>query len=388
MSGMTSWHEERRQDRLTSAQIEREREAARAKDRIAQAQAQARLQREERQARATARQQARKARAARRAARGLWLRAHTVDALFVPVIVVPAVLAWTAMAAYGRLIYGPLGFALPAFSEGAMWAFAAATTITSRRHPERPVWHLRAGTVLFAGVAAALNFAHAVTRLHGAPPPPGPVTGVVYAMVSVAGVTVHQLVTAGPCRSRAERQAARTARAARRREASARRAALRGAVARLGEDGSARLVFEPGVAEVARRWGRVTLTPVQGAADAPMLPLPAAGPVSPWPRPAPVLASAPDASQDAAEPPAVTSAPRQVATSETASAPRQQQARKHVSAAQQKRVKVRSLLTQKPALSLDLVARRAGVSRSTVDRVKADMTREQKDPRRLHVADG
>ena len=40
MPDMTTWHEERRQDRLTSAQIEREREAARAKDRIAHAQAQ------------------------------------------------------------------------------------------------------------------------------------------------------------------------------------------------------------------------------------------------------------------------------------------------------------------------------------------------------------
>jgi hypothetical protein len=79
-----------------------------------------------------------------------------------------------------------------------MWAFAAATTITRHRHPERPVWHLRLGTVVFAGFGAALNFAHGLAAY-------GPVAGVVMALVSVAGVTAHQLVTAGPRRPRADR---------------------------------------------------------------------------------------------------------------------------------------------------------------------------------------
>jgi hypothetical protein len=229
------WREELRQDRLVRAQIERDRDAARAELRIAERHALTRVRREETQARAVARQQARKARGARRGARMAWLDAHTVDLLFVPVIVVPAVLAWTAMAAYGSLLYGLAGLALPAFSEGAMWAFAAATTITRRRHPDRPVWHLRLGTVVFAAVGAALNFAHGMTTAAGAR---GPVTGVVYAVVSVAGVTVHQLVTAGPHRSRAERDAARIARAAARRETAARRAALRRAVADVDEHGN------------------------------------------------------------------------------------------------------------------------------------------------------
>jgi hypothetical protein len=200
VTAAVSWREEARRDRLTRAQIDRDREAARA-----------RLRREDAHARTAARTQARRARAARRAARAGWVRGHAVGLLFVPVITVPAVLAWTAMAAYGALLYGPAGRSLPAFSEGAMWAFAAATTITRRRHPDRPVWHLRAGTAGFAAVGAALNFAHGMTAAAGLR---GPMTGAVYAVISVAGVTVHQLVTAGPRRTRAERDAARLARAA------------------------------------------------------------------------------------------------------------------------------------------------------------------------------
>jgi hypothetical protein len=289
----TSWREEARQDRLLRAQIDRDRDAARAQVRIAERQASARLRREAEQARVSARQQARKARAARRAQRAMRLRAHVVDALFVPVIVVPAVLAWTAMAAYGSQVYGPAGLALPAFSEGAMWAFAAATTITRRRHPARPVWHLRAGTVVFAAVGAALNFAHAMTSVPGGPPPRGPVTGVVYAVVSVAGVSVHQLVTAGPRRSRAERDQARLDRAAARRERAARRAALRRAVADIDERGNARLVFEPGLAALARHRGRARLTAIAGSGQNRALTVLPAGPVCPWPQPTPVPAPAP-----------------------------------------------------------------------------------------------
>ena len=146
----SSWREEMRQDRLISAQIDREREAARTQARIAERQARAQARREEdltrSAARTAARQQARQRRAARRADRAAWVRGHVLDLLFVPVIVVPAVLAWTAMGAYGYQMYGAPGLLLPAFSEGAMWAFAIATTLTVRRHPDRPTWHLRLGT--------------------------------------------------------------------------------------------------------------------------------------------------------------------------------------------------------------------------------------------------
>jgi hypothetical protein len=81
------------------------------------------------------------------------------------------------------------------------------------------------------------------------------------ALVSVAGVTAHQLVTAGPRRSRAERDAARLGRAASRRKLAARRAAVRHALVHLDDDGSATLVYEPGTARLARRWGRIRLAP-------------------------------------------------------------------------------------------------------------------------------
>jgi hypothetical protein len=249
-----SWREETRRDRLVRAQIDRDRETARAQARIAEQEAAARVRRAAADARRDARAMARADRAARRAALAAWAAGHVTDFLFVPVIAVPAVLAWTAMAVYGASLYGPAGRALPAFSEGAMWAFAAAVTITCHRHPGRPVWHLRLGTVVFAGFGAALNFAHGLTAY-------GPVAGVVMALISVAGVTAHQLVTAGPRRTRADRDAARTARAIGRRERAAHRAAVRRALVDLDENGSARLVFKSGAAMLERHLGRIRLTP-------------------------------------------------------------------------------------------------------------------------------
>lgn len=248
--GARPWREEARRDRLVNAQIDRDREAARIQARIAEREAAARVRQAAADGRRAVRAQARAGRAARRAALAAWAAGHVMDLLFVPVIAVPAMLAWTAMAAYGASLYGPAGRALPAFSEGAMWVFAAAVTIARRHHPGRPVWHLRLGVIVFAGFGAALNFAHGLTL----PRAGGPVAGVVMALVSVAGVTAHQLVTAGPRRSRADREAARTARAIGRRERAARMAAIRRAVVDLGEEGTARLVFEPGAAAPGRRF--------------------------------------------------------------------------------------------------------------------------------------
>jgi hypothetical protein len=287
---VASWREELRRDRLVRAQMEREREAGRVRLRIAERDAAARARQEQAQARAAARRRAQRERAARRAELAAWVRGHVVDLLFVPVIVVPGLLSWTAMAAYGLAAYGSPGLALPALSEGAMWAFAVATTITRRRHPDRPVWHLRLGTLVFAAYGAALNFAHGMSP---AVPGHGPVTGTVYALVSVAGVTAHQLVTAGPRRSRAERNRARIARAAARRELAARRAAVKNAVAELDEHGNARLVYQPGAAIAARRGRTRLLSPDTADDTAPALTLTLAGPACAWPRPAPVLPAAP-----------------------------------------------------------------------------------------------
>jgi hypothetical protein len=286
-----TWREERRRDRAAEAQLAREDAAARAQARIAADEAAARLRREEHQARMAERKAARKQRSARWTLRMAWLKAHLVDLLFVPVIVVPSVLAWTAMAAYGVQVFGPAGASLPAFSEGAMWAFAGATTLTRRHHPERPLWPFRAGTAVFAAYGAALNFSHGVTPEHGALR--GIAVGVVMALVSVAGVTAHQLITAGPRRSRAERAAARTDRVIARRERAIRHAALKNATAFLAADGDAHLMIKPGIVHLTRRHGRVQL---RTAPSSPVwLPDPMVLPGTPEPGTARLNASADEA---------------------------------------------------------------------------------------------
>jgi hypothetical protein len=259
-SPQPSLRAERRQDRLTAAQIARDDQAARATADIARAEAQARLRRDEQLGRQATRRVARARRASWRAARTAWLREHVTSLLFIPVIVVPGVLAWTAMAAYGKQVFGPAGVSLPAFSEGAMWAFAGATTITRRRHPGSPVWHLLLGTAVFAGFGAVLNFAHGLAD-------GSVITGVVMALISVSGVTAHQLITAGPRRTRGEREISRAGRAAERRQRTIARAARRRCVAEVAEDGSVRLVHSPGTVRLGRdRLGRarITAVPVAG----------------------------------------------------------------------------------------------------------------------------
>ena len=265
----TDWREERRRDRQLAAQISRDDEEAAS-----------RLHREEHQAKQADRRSAVRQRATRRAERMAWLNAHLLDLLFIPVILVPAALAWTAMAAFGDQVFGAAGWALPAFSEGAMWAFAAATTITVHRHPQRPVWHLRLGTAVFAAVGAALNFIHGVIPVAGALRGPG--VGVVMALVSVSGVVAHQFVTAGPRRSRAQRDAARLARMRERRERRIQRAAVRGAVAVIDAAGEARLIHQPRSVTLSRTRGRARLE------DA-TVPQPL---TESWPRPVPFLAAA------------------------------------------------------------------------------------------------
>lgn len=283
-----SWAEERRLDRAERARLDRERDDAIAARRIAERDAAGRRKQEAAEARRVQRAQAAEARAARLAALGAWVGDHVTELLFVPVIGVPALLAWTAMAAYGARLYGPWGRALPAFSEGAMWAFAAAVTITRHRRPAAPVWHLRAGTVVFAAFGAALNFAHGLAL-------GGPVTGAVMALVSIAGVTAHQLTTAGPRRTRrtrAERDADRIARLAARRLHKARKEAVQAATVEVGPDGTGHLTYPAS-------------TPAEAADPAPKadtnadMPAPATRTPKPAPRPA-RLATAPSARTDTA----------------------------------------------------------------------------------------
>ncbi|WP_158842914.1 hypothetical protein [Saccharothrix deserti] len=248
---MSTWAENRRADRQAAAADERARAALLFEQRRADREADAKL-RQERQDAVRAR------RAQSRAALAGWLRAHTIDLLFVPVIVVPAVLAWTAMADYGREVFGPVGTLLPLFSEAAMWAFAFAVPMAQRANRSTGWLHL--GVWVFAAVAAALNFVHGLAGDHG-----GVGRGVVMALVSVGGVVVHQLVTAAPGKprlSRAERDAARLQRLAARRVLAVRRTALRQAVADLSPDGTATLVHRPGLVGFRRRFLRARLVPV------------------------------------------------------------------------------------------------------------------------------
>jgi hypothetical protein len=247
----TDWKAERRADRAADAEQRRADEAQRHELARADQAAAAKLARAERDRR-TAR------RAAARTAATAWVRGHVLDLLFVPVIVVPGVLAWSAMAAYGQTVFGPVGIALPLFSEAAMWAFAFATALA--RQAGRPTGWLTVGVWTFAGMAAGLNFVHGLDVPGG-----GVYYGTVMALVSIGGVIVHQLVTAIPARrrrTRAERTAARLAHRAERRIDAVRRAAVRGAVADLAPDGSARLVYRPGLVAYDRPfWRRARLLP-------------------------------------------------------------------------------------------------------------------------------
>ncbi|WP_051772183.1 DUF2637 domain-containing protein [Saccharothrix sp. NRRL B-16314] len=242
---MSGWAEDRRADRVAAAEQRRADQALMFEQRRADRQADAERRQAERDAAA-------QRRAERRAVLSGWVRANTLNLLFVPVIVVPAVLAWTAMAAYGREVFGPVGTLLPLFSEGAMWMFAFAVPMA--RRAGRPVGWLHVGTWVFAAVAAVLNFVHGSTVAYG----------VVMALVSVGGVVVHQLVTAAPARTRrtrAERDASRLDRQAARKVLAVRRAALGQAVAELAPDGTATLVHRPGLVAYRRRWGRSRLVP-------------------------------------------------------------------------------------------------------------------------------
>ena len=369
----SSWRQEMRQDRLISAQIDREREAALVQARIAERQARAQVRRDEDLTRSAARQQARERRAAWRAGRVAWVRGHVLDLLFIPVIVVPAVLAWTAMGSYGYELYGPAGLLLPAFSEGAMWAFAIANTLTIRRHPDRPTWHLRLGTWVFAAVGAALNFIHGVTRLPGPHALNGVGVGVVMALVSVAGVLAHQLITAGPRRSRAERDQARIGRAVARREMAARRAAVRDAVADLDDEGRARLIYEPGMVTVSRRRDRTRAVRVE-ASQAPEVISEAAAEAVPV-----VLSGTPGDTPDVALPATPVSGQPdiQAATRRGDTARQARDTTRHARRTQADiEAEALAVLSRQPGVSGAELGRSVGVSDRTGQRLLTRLTRE------------
>jgi hypothetical protein len=254
-----AWREERRKDKAaaarqrrndltTTAEIEIRRIEAAAAARRDEDDHKARLRaQKDRDKAQRARDQARirdlrrQRRRTRRANLRRWAGEHVVDLLIYPLAAVSALMAVPAMAAFGHDVYGDVtGVALPVITELGMWAFAIAVQYTHHHRPDRPVWALQLGVWSFATVAASLNFLHGLTSTDGLR------AGVVMAVASVAGVMAHQLVTAAPRRSRAERHTIRMARRAARKVARVRRAAVRAAVAHIEPDGSTRLVFTPG----------------------------------------------------------------------------------------------------------------------------------------------
>ena len=248
-----SRREEQRQDARLRQELELQREAARAEQRRLDDQAWAEERKQGRTDRDARRAARRDSRAKARGEALGWLQEHTVDLLFVPVIVIPGSLAWDAMAAYGASVWGSLGIMMPAFSEGAMWAFSAAVAIRQRRNDklgeDKPFWHLQLGVGIFAAYGAVLNFLHGVsptTAHHGL------VVALSMAIVSVAGVTAHQLVVAGPRRNRVQRELDRFRRRAERRQALARRASVDRALIDVDEEGHADLVYEPGLYRLRR----------------------------------------------------------------------------------------------------------------------------------------
>ncbi|WP_329793574.1 DUF2637 domain-containing protein [Lentzea sp. DG1S-22] len=247
---MSTWADNRRADRVAAAEQAREHQRMLFEQRRADKAADAEIRRQ-------AAEKARADRAATLAKLTGWTRTHALDLLFLPVILVPAVLAWSAMAVYGEMIFGAPGWLLPLFSEGAMWVFAFAVPMAARAG--RPTGWLHTGTWVFAAVAAALNFVHGLDTPGG-----GVGHGIVMALVSVGGVVVHQLVHANPLRARrtrAERATRRVERDAHRRLHRVRRAAVRQAVAEVAADGTATLLYRPGTFTLRGGFGRPRLTP-------------------------------------------------------------------------------------------------------------------------------
>src|SRR5262249_46950710 len=124
-----------------------------------------------------------------------------------------------------------------------------AVAIRRRKDPDAPAWHLQLGVLIFALYGAALNFLHGVapaTAHHGL------VIALSMAVVSVAGVTAHQLVAAGPRRSRAARELDRFRPAAGRRRAAAGKASVAGGLVDADAGGPADLVYEPGLYQLRR----------------------------------------------------------------------------------------------------------------------------------------
>lgn len=99
---MSTRREEKRADLLVQAEINRQDRESKAKVKLDEFLAVRDADRQDRDDKRSRRVKAMKSAAE-------WAKDHVIDLLFVPVIGVPAVLSWTAMAAYGSHVFGPVG---------------------------------------------------------------------------------------------------------------------------------------------------------------------------------------------------------------------------------------------------------------------------------------
>ncbi len=272
MSWMSERAEQARADRAATAEQDRAKQAQQFEQRLRLTEMQRATTRQDKAEARAAREQARQDRAARVAAVRAWAGAHVVDLLIYPLMLVSAAIAVPLAAQWGAATLGHAGALLPVLSEWGMVAFSIAVHVSRVRTPDRPVWALQTGTWLFAAVGFAIAVIRGVTDPHGG----GFDLGLVMGLVSVAGVAAHQLVSAAPRRSPAERAARKVARqelaearavlatrkVAAARVDKARRAAIAHAVAEVDTDGTARLVFAPG--RYTLRRGKLLPTAVPG----------------------------------------------------------------------------------------------------------------------------
>ncbi|MBE1502674.1 hypothetical protein H4696_009774 [Amycolatopsis lexingtonensis] len=256
MSWMSERAEQARADRAATAEQDRENRKLEFEQRLRLTELQMSKTREDKAENRAQREKARADRAARVAAVRAWAGRHVVDLLIYPLMLVSAAIAVPLAAQWGAATLGHAGALLPVLSEWGMVAFSIAVHVSRVRTPDRPVWALQTGTWVFAAVGFAIAVIRGMTDPRGG----GFNLGVVMGLVSVAGVAAHQLVSAAPRRSPAERAARKVARqelaesraalatrkVAAARVDKARRAAIAAAVAEVDTDGTARLVFAPG----------------------------------------------------------------------------------------------------------------------------------------------
>jgi hypothetical protein len=203
---VTGRQAERLQAQLVAAQVKREDRAAederrredqsaadkrRQENLAAEDERRARLQKE----RDERRDGRRRERAEALSGAGEWMSEHKDGFRFAPVVIVPALLSWSAMSNFGVALFGSNGHALPVLSELGMWIFEWKITEARRRGGR--VWNYYVGMVFCAGVCAALNYLHGDLGPIPGSVKPSVLTGVAYALIAVSGIIIHQLATVG-----------------------------------------------------------------------------------------------------------------------------------------------------------------------------------------------